>query len=343
MMRRLILSFLMLGIAQNLYAAKLCDGDKGFGVYIDQDMLVPFANQDRDYTMGVALEFYCQDKGVFLLDDGVKWVVEFAHRIGLERSKAKSSQHSIMAGAITYTPDDLANPAPIFDDRPYSSLLYLSTKQVWTDDDTALGVELQVGLLGTGVAREVQRSLHRWYRESTNSSEPVDPKGWDHQISDGGEPTARLRLAKTHLIGGSAHRWDISGTWDLSLGYQTNASVGFTGRLGRPGHAFWSVPFDPINRGNFLPSFDDEWYVWAAYHARAVGYDALMQGQFRDSDVTFSGDDLQRLVHEGALGITWAWKPVQLTLSVNAKTAELKNPVKQRTHLWGGIYSMWRF
>lgn len=343
MLRRLTMFLILMGLGSSLQAAKLCGDEQGFGVYLDQDMLVPLTNQDRDYTMGLAFEFYCRDENVFLLDDGVKWFVSLANRLGLEQNTADKSKHSIMAGAITYTPDDLSDSAPILDDRPYSSLIYVGTKHVWTNEKTAFGVELQLGLLGTGAAREVQRGLHRWYRESTNSSEPVDPRGWEHQISDGGEATARLRLARTTWIDGEAHLWDISRTWDLSLGYQTNASFGLTGRLGHPGHAFWSVPYDPINRGNFLPSFDDEWYLWAAYRARLVAYDVLLQGQFRDSDVTFSGGDIQRLVHEGGVGVTWAWKPVQLSLALNAKTAELKSPVRQRTHVWGGVYGMFRF
>ncbi len=316
--------------------------DRGVGIYADQDMFVPLFNQDRDYTMGVAVEFFDQKSGVYWLEDGLGWL---AHRLGVGRVNEKSTR-SFILGSIAYTPDDIGNPAPIHDDRPYASLLYLGNKRVRADEDAALGVELQVGLLGTPVAREVQRTLHSWYRDIAGSVEPVEPRGWDHQISNGGEPTARLRLAWAERLVHDTGNWDVATTWDLSLGYQTNASAGLSARWGAIGSPFWTLPFDPINRGNFLPSLSgDEWYVWSAYRLRAVGYDVLLQGQFRDSDVTFSADDLERFVHEAGVGITWAWRPMQLTVSINAKTPELKTGVTatHRTHVWGGLYGMLRF
>lgn len=342
-MRRYRLSlFFLLLMSGSVALAQDIIRDRGVALYLDQDMFVPLFNQDRDYTMGVALEFFDQAGGVYWLEDGLGWL---AHQFGVGRVNEQSTR-SFIIGSIAYTPDDIGNPAPIFDDRPYASLIYLGNKRVRADDEAALGVELQVGLLGTPIAREVQSTLHQWYREAADSLEPVEPRGWDHQISDGGEPTARLRVAWADRLAHDQGRWDLATTWDVSLGYQTNVSAGLSARWGAPGSPFWTLPFDPINRGNFLPSLSgDEWYVWGAYRLRAVGYDVLLQGQFRDSDVTFSADDLERLVHEAGVGITWAWRPVQLTLSLNAKTPELKSGVTatHRTHVWGGIYSMLRF
>ena len=133
-------------------------------------------------------------------------------------------------------------------------------------------------------------------------------------------------------------------TWDLTLGYQTNASFGFSGRLGQIASPFWTIPYDPINRGNFLPSLGgEEWYLWAAYRARLVGYDALLQGQFRDSVLTYDASDIERLVHEGGAGLTVAWRAVQLTVAANVKTAELHGGQADRTHWWGGTYLTVRF
>jgi len=102
---------------------------------------------------------------------------------------------------------------------------------------------------------------------------------------------------------------------------------------------FWSIPYDPINRGNFLPSYSGkELYAWAAYRSRLVGYDALLQGQFRNSEVTFSSSDLNRLVHEAGIGITGSLDGYQVTLSANMKTAELNRGKADRTHWWGGTY-----
>jgi hypothetical protein len=250
---------------------------------------------------------------------------------------------SFIVGTVNYTPDDLSDPAPIANDRPYASLLYLGNKRVRASKTSAVAAEALVGVIGTDVAREVQQKLHGWWRSAADSSEPVDPQGWTHQISDGGELTMRLRFSNSRLRAESAGLWDVATTWAVSLGYQTNASLGVSGRAGKIGSAFWSIPFDPVNRGSFLPSLsENEWYVWAAYRARLVAYDALLQGQFRHSDVRISTDEIERLLHEGAVGVTAAFGQAQMTFALNAKSAEFKQS-KRREHYWGSLNLIYHF
>jgi hypothetical protein len=244
---------------------------------------------------------------------------------------------------VNFTPDDIGDRAPIFDDRPYASLLYLANKQVVADDDRALGVELMIGALGLRIADEVQTALHRWNRELRGSNDPVDPKGWRYQISDGGEPTARLRVSDSRRFAHSGH-WDLSHAWDLNLGFQTNASIGVSGRFGDLNSPFWSVPYDPINRGNFVPAFGgDELYVWGAARLRGVAYDAMLQGQFRDSRVTVDSDDVRRLLWDAGVGVTKGWRGYQLTLAFNAKGAETRLKDARNRHFWGGLYLSKRY
>jgi hypothetical protein len=313
---------------------------RGLGFYSDQDLLLPFVNEDRDYTMGVAFEFFNEGEGVYPLDRAARWLGEY---MGVHRED-DIIHRSYMVGSVNYTPDDLSASAPIVDDRPYASVLFLTNKRVHASGDEAVGVEAQFGILGTYVAREVQRNLHKLWRDISGSDEPVDPKGWRNQISSGGEPTLRLRIAKASRIAQQPGLWDLAQTWSLTLGYQTNASLGLSGRIGQIASPFWTLPYDPINRGNFLPSLGgDEWYLWAVYRARLVGYDALLQGQFRDSVLTYGSGDIKRLVHEGGFGVTGAWRALQLTLAANAKTAELGARQADRTHWWGGLYMTVRF
>ncbi len=314
--------------------------DRGVGMYFDQDLFVPFLNQDRDYTMGLALEFFWDKQdGIYPLDGMVG-------RVGRWMGLGNADDNivtSFIVGTVNYTPDDLAVSTPILDDRPYASLLYLGNKRVRASKSSAVAAEALIGVLGTDVAKESQELLHGWYREIANTDEPVDPKGWGNQISDGGELTMRLRFSNSRLRAESPGTWDLATTWALSLGYQTNASFGISGRYGRISSAFWSIPFDPVNRGSFLPSLsDDEVYVWAAYRARLVGYDALLQGQFRDSEFEFDGDEIERLLHEGAIGVTAALGQAQMTFSINAKSAEFKQS-KQREHLWGSLNLIYHF
>lgn len=313
---------------------------RGIGVYFDQDLLLPVVNEDRDYTMGVALEFFHEGEGIYPLDKAAAWL---GTQLGVH-NKSDNIQRSYMLGAINYTPDDLSIATPIAGDRPYSSVIFLSNKRVRASGKKAVGVEAQVGVLGTYVSREAQSTFHRWWRDANNSTEPVDPKGWRNQISAGGEPTVRFRVAKTTLFAEEPGLWDIAYAWDATVGYQTNASFGLTARGGHIASSFWTVPFDPINRGNFVPSLGgEEWYVWGAYRARVIGYDALLQGQFRDSALTYDAGDISRLVHEGGMGLTVAWRFLQLTTAANFKTNELKTGRADRTHWWGGTYLTVRF
>lgn len=315
--------------------------DRGLAIYMDQDLFVPFSNEDRDYTMGMAFEFFWEkDKGLYPFDNLIKKAGQW---LGIS-DKDNDIVDSFMLGTLAYTPDNLSDSQPIFNDRPYASLIYLSNKRVRADSERALATEFLLGIIGTGFAREVQTEFHAWYRSLNDSDEPVKPLGWDHQISDGGELTMRFRLTNSRLhtklsVPGTV---DVSSTIGLSLGFQTNASASVAVRLGNIKSRFWSLPFDPVNRGNFVPSrARNEWYFWSAMRALVVAYDALLQGQFRDSDVEYSADEIERLVYDGGSGFTWGFEKSQLTISVNAKSSDLK--VMSRKQVWGGVHYILHF
>jgi len=342
-MKNPIMPFFRILIFSGLISvAHAAQNDRGIGIYVDQDLLVPFLNEDRDYTMGLAIEFFwSKDKGLYPLDGMVR---KTGKLLGLDITHP-DVVYSFMLGSVNYTPDDLSNPNPIYTDRPYSSLIYLSNKRVMADSNNAIAMEVLIGILGTSVAKETQLLLHGWWRSITDSNQPVDPRGWSHQISNGGEPTIRIRLSKSHLQTALSKpgKWDIATSWGLSLGYQTNINAAIAVRAGNINSSFWSLPFDPVNRGNFLPTLPkNEWYFWAAYRAHLIGYDALLQGQFRDSDVTFSHNQIKRVVHDGAAGLTIGNKRSQVTFSVNGKSAELKTSA-QRRHFWGNVNFLFHF
>ncbi|MDH5711736.1 MAG: lipid A deacylase LpxR family protein [Gammaproteobacteria bacterium] len=324
-----------------LSAAHADQPDSGIGIYIDQDMFVPFSNEDRDYTMGMAFEFYWKkEKGIYPLDNLVRSTSKW---LGMTNTD-NDIVYSFMLGSVVYTPDDLSDPLPVFNDRPYSSLIYLSNKRVLADHRKALAAEVSIGLLGTQLAESLQTQLHTTYRAASGSKEPVDPQGWSHQISDGGELTMRLRLSGSLLQPDYSRtgRWDLTTFYGLSLGYQTNLNVGVAVRAGSIRTPFWSLPFDPVNRGNFLPSApEQEWYFWSALRSHLIIYDVLLQGQFRESDVQFSADQIERVVFDGAVGVTMGFEKSQLTFSVNAKSPDLK--FISRSQVWGGLNFLFHF
>ncbi len=333
------LTLLVLVLTTNLDAATYT---KGVGVYFDQDMFTPLLNEDRDYTMGFAVEIF-KDKGTNIFD-GV--LCDIAKHLDLHCTNNKSAR-SYIFGSVNYTPDNIGSVDSVQDDRPYASLLYFSSKRVIASKNSAVGIELQAGFLGLKVGEEIQEYFHEAWRGVTGKNEPVDPRGWRHQISDGGEPTFRFRFNNLNLLKNrhqSSDGWDSAWMWDTSVGYQINASAGLMARVGKIRSDIWTVPYDPINRGNFLPATKgNEWYFWIAGRTRLVGYDALLQGQFRNSDVTFNSSDIERLVLEGAFGLTGGYGPLQVTLAINGKSAEVKSGAADRNHYWGGLYVMYRY
>ena len=313
---------------------------QGYAIYMDQDLFVPLQNEDRDYTMGMAVEVFWKKEMGLPLDS---WVEKAGKWLGITE-KDNNIVYSSMLGTVAFTPDNLAESRPIFNDRPYSSLIYLSNKRVRADLDTALAAEVMVGFIGTNIARDFQTQFHEWYRSLNDSDEPVEPQGWDNQISDGGEPTMRIRLTNAHLHKEISKTgvYDISSAYGLSLGFQTNASVSIIARTGNVKSPFWSVPFDPVNRGNFIPTrAKDEWYFWSAFRIHLIAYDALLQGQFKDSDVEYSADEIEPLVYDGAVGFTWGFDNSKLSLSVNSKSPDLT--FITRHQIWGGVHYMFYY
>lgn len=320
----------------------------GYAIYLDQDFFIPAKNEDRDYTMGFGIEWFwdSEPQTMGFLDKSLEAIND---RVG-PKNVGSSFQKSLMFGSLTFTPEDLANPSPIFNDRPYASLLYLSGKRISIrkgDDanakskrDSIVGSEFLVGLLGSGFSEYFQTEFHQAYRSVSNTDEPVDPLGWDNQISEGGEPTLRYRLT-------FGQEWidepwyDLSYATDLNIGFQTNVSLGAQIRIGKRQSGFWTLPYDPVNRGSFIPdSRQNEFYLWGAYRARLVGYDALIQGQFRDSEVSFSSNNLERLIHESGIGVTYGQPKFQLSVSASYKSPELKRAI-ERSHFWGTIAFVW--
>src|SRR3546814_6344546 len=94
--------------------------------------------------------------------------------------------HSIQVGALAFTPGNNKQDGVREGDRPYASLLYVANGRSYVRDAgrTVYHTSLSVGLLGTQIVPEFQDAFH-------SAIGANKPKGWDHQISDSGEPTIR--------------------------------------------------------------------------------------------------------------------------------------------------------
>jgi len=318
---------------------------QGWRFALEQDLfylLDPDKNEDRDYTIGIDVGLFGESATHSYIYNALNGI---DHLLGLQTTYDTHIQRSTHLGVAVYTPDDLANPDPIYDDRPYASLLYWSnrTDRIATHGNYGLSSELTIGILGLEFAKVVQKLTHKLQREITNSETPADPQGWNNQISDGGEPTFRYRFEYKHLLQQSTW-YDISANLAAQLGYQTDISAGLLCRIGtRVSHFAYFEPRIGQEISYHADRMQQDNYLYLSYQLTGVVYNELLQGGFRDSKVTISADQIERAVHSLALGWTMTLESgTRLTFAQYMHTPEFKGP-NARKHYWGGFYLTFPF
>jgi hypothetical protein len=331
-----------------------------FSIYFDQDSVLPWVapwGGDQNYTMGLGFQFTGDWVRTSFLAKPIDWVDGLTgvgrrhNRRMLDATRSPAQTYGVMFANGAFTPRRLDRTDPIFDDRPYASILGLTFSRVTVDGVSrrAMRSELTVGVLGLHVSDWVQTKIHTSRRKKNQEKDPsavtpYDPAGWDNQISEGGEPTAKYTVTVTGELERS--RWhDFSLQGEGSFGYYTNVAAGPIFRLGKRRTGPWGLANNPLNAMN-QALYEDEagargrWdaYVWATGRARLVVYNALMQGAFRDSAVTFDQTELVPLVREFEAGGTLGWRGWQATIAVAHRSAEFDVDSTPRSHTWGGLY-----
>ena len=314
----------------------------GWALYIDNDVMAP-TKSDRDYTGGLSVTLSgTQARDALLSIDGWRHGLDRFSHFADVYDDAAFSRHSMEFGLTVFTPQELSNRALQAGDRPYASLLYVANTavNVVPDRDVAYLSTLTLGVIGAPFVEHVQQDLH----DVLGSEEPI---GWENQISDGGELTFRYSIARAERswagnVAGTAG--ELTTTMRASVGYLTEASIGFATRFGDIKTPWWSynpqiadyaeksVPI-AASEGNA-----DEQYVWAGVNVRARAYNAFLQGQFRDSNVTFDRDELRPVVFEAWLGYTFAtaegWR---YSYMLRGQSSEIEHGPGDRNVVWGGL------
>jgi hypothetical protein len=241
-------------------------------------------------------------------------------------------------GLLTFTPADLASSEALKNERPYASLLYVSNARMYVDDDrrTAVFSSLTVGVMGLGVSREAQTAVHQVVGG-------VRPEGYDHQISAGGEPTARYMVAQQYLwVAHPSGRLDVKTTVTGSVGYLTETSVAISARMGRLDSPWWSFAPELTDYMSASVAKDGrthrELYVFSGVRLKARAYNVFLQGQFRDSDVRYSYDEVSHFLLNAWVGLAMQMpNRTELTYTLNYQSSELREGDAVRDSLWGAI------
>ena len=307
----------------------------GVRLQVDNDLFAG-GQRDRDYTGGFAFTVSGTDaRDRYLSLDPVLSKIDAI----VSPIEAASTHHARQVGLVVFTPREVLRKDAIQDDRPYASLLFTTNARmrVEANSRTAWSSSFTIGALGLSATKSVHNAVH-----TLVGSE--HPQGYDHQISDGGEPTARYTLARHYLlVADPTGTVDVKGTVQGSVGYLTETSAALTVRFGRFDTPWWSFAPEltdyisapvPVDARQTHP----EIYVHAGVRVKARGYNAFLQGQFRESDVRYTFDEIEPIVAEAWMGfVTQLFDKTQVSYTLNYQTAEIRKGPASRDYFWGAV------
>jgi hypothetical protein len=330
-------------------AAERDGAPRAWTLQIDDDFLA-MMQRDRDYTVGLAYTLVEQDGGARQLPLGgvLDWI-DGATRFERLRSDSATSISALTFGLQLFTPRDLEAEEPLPDDRPYATLAYVTGSRLALDDErnVALQSSFTLGLLGLPALGALHRNVHALI------GSPL-PNGYAHQISDGGEPTFRYAVSRERLLASGMHddrpyvvRFGIG----ASAGYITEASVELAYRSGPMRVPWWSVP--PVS-GDYAgqpaiaapaPGAAARGVVFeAGIEARVRLYNAFLQGQFRNSDVTYSRGELEHVLLDAWLGFAMTLQNgLMVSYTIRGQTHDIAHGPAARALSWGSLSFLQRF
>ncbi len=312
-----------------------------WGFTFDNDVLVP-GSRDQDYTYGINFSISGNNARSHWLSAHTP-LAHINQWIGAGKSTIIQNETKIEYGLLGFTPENIQNAYADHNDRPYASLLYVSSS-VETYDfarDISWNSSLTIGLLGLGLVGELQKTVH----EATDGEQP---RGWSNQISEGGELTAKLNIARQSLIFQNNHGTEIKSTYQAAIGYVTEASWSISGRIGKI-HSPWAR-FNPelVSYGEQSAQTKQtrltERYLWAGLALKGRAYNAFLQGQFKQSNVEYDSNALRHGIIEAWLGYTVAHaNGYRFTYALRGHSSEIKSGTGDRNVVWGGLSVSKRF
>lgn len=316
----------------------------GFRLQIDNDLFAKGGARDRDYTGGLAITISGNSakESLLSLDPALRAL----DRLTLgENENGGIERTARQLGIIVFTPQNIDTTAPQFDDRPYASLVFLANGRLQVDADKtgAWFTSFTVGALGLPVAATLHNAVH----DAVGS---VRPRGYDNQISAGGEPTARYTVARQKLwMSTPTSTLDVKTTVQASVGFLTETSAAISIRAGRFSTPWWSFNPEltdylaapaPIAEGSRARA---DKFFFAGARVKARAYNAFLQGQFRHSEVRHSSSNVEPLVAEAWMGFTSQVGKTEFSYTLNYQTREVREGPAARDYAWGAVQIAFRF
>jgi hypothetical protein len=311
--------------------------NSSWALAVDNDIFA-LGGRDQDYTYGLNLTYSgsAAQEAWISLDKPLATVDRL---LGLDKLSSHGiNNHSIEVGLFGFTPEDIEIAEANQEDRPYASLVYVSSSREQVDlaNQVAWKTTLTLGALGLNLVGEFQNQVH----DQLDGNQSL---GWDNQISDGGELTARYAIARQQYLGTVFGNTELKSTLQASVGYLTEASWSLSIRGGKY-HTPWSS-FNPElasygEKSTYTTSSSKvrEHYFWGGVALKARAYNAFLQGQFRDSAVTYNHSELNPVVVEAWLGYTIAFaEGYRVSYVLRGHSSEIKEGAGDRNLVWGGL------
>ena len=357
-LRHILVFALLFLLSQNVYSDSSWSNFDGW--VKDNDVFGP-DNDDRNYTFGIAA--YWNDEKAKNVP--IYWIPKWLK----EAVKGKHSEikvdHFYQLGITNFTPDDIGTAEIVFDDRPYSSLIFSqsdfnSIQRISESTSLSKGASVTVGILGTHAGEFLQNSWHKILRKSSDSDTPVNVEGWNNQINNGFTPTLKFSLSKVFAKYNVFDFIDVAVDGSLDIGYYTMASVGFVAKLNIFQSNRTYYPHQIIRLTTSMGAanrlFDtkvtatDEFFIFFGARKVYVGHNALMECQFKSGEHCLNKSQLEDNFTEMVLGaktkVSTLFKFVglnrlgknygYLSYSIHRRGAEHKLS-RKRTHFWGSL------
>ncbi len=327
----------MLAVSLLAFTAHAESSDSVMALSTDNDLFAP-AQTDRDYTAGVAITYSSNSEAfvnnpVSSFSQGLDgYVLPY---LGGKGEKPKSA--ALEFGVYGFTPEEIKESAIDRNDRPYSSLVYLSSSQSYQALSAKSGwtTSMTVGVLGLDVFKSGQNAVHKVVGSDRAN-------GWGRQISNGGELTFRYSAAYHQYLDASQPNQQFKVTYFGSAGYLTEfgAALVFRGGLiSSPDNRFNPelMAYGERAPGVSVPGGREN-YFWGGMSVKARAYNAFLQGQFRDSEHELNADDLNILLAEVWAGYTHGFLAgIELSYVLRVQSSEIKSGTGNRTLAWGGL------
>ncbi len=336
------------------------------GIFYDQDHSLELLgfdklNEDRNYTLGFGIYFQSTGLNNCFLFAPNKWL----NHLFNNREKFTSGQsitqkpfYSFMLAGSGFTPDSLPASTVIFNDRPYASIIMLQTSinnpayQRYKNYRS----NFTMAWLGSILPGNIQTAIHK-AMNNNDTKPPRTPRGWNNQISDGGEPTfaysytKEMLITRKHLNSVTPEKskgTELKHGFKYSLGYHTYLGYDISLRIGWFDANNWNYdtsPLSGVNKNIRKTTYHKpfEFYMVSSVRPVFMLYNAMLNGQFKKSVHTVNFNYTRHLMFEFDSGIGLAFalnsnSGIDIKLKGSGRSPEFKLSGRDaRFHYWAGL------